>query len=135
MELSLKFDNKNQGGVPGWSPPYWWGIRLRKKLDIWITLSLLTNQPSVKYQTTVRNNSFPWSSLNSIFLIEIKQNKKVCLDHCVYYFFHVFPPSLKYFRLGGFGIFDIFIIRYFGLVVNLAFQTWNNYCTYIFSKE
>ena len=29
------------------------------------------------------------------------------------------PPSIYSFRLGGFGPFDIFIIVYFGLIVDL----------------
>ena len=40
--------------------------------------------------------------------------------------FFVYPPSLRYFRLGGFGILAIFLVDYFGGVSNFAYQTCNN---------
>ena len=48
-------------------------------------------------------------------------------------FLPVFLPSLRYFRLGGFGVLDIFIIGYFGVVFDLAFHTRKNFVMYVFS--
>ena len=42
----------------------------------------------------------------------------------------LFPPSLTDIRLGGFGLLDIFRIGYFGLVFDLAYQTFKNFCMY-----
>ena len=52
--------------------------------------------------------------------------------------FHVFPllpPSMRKIRLGGFGLLDVLRIGHFGLVFDLAYQTCNNCCMYVFSLE
>ena len=60
------------------------------------------------------------------------------ISFVLYNVFHVFPlspPSFREIILGGFGILGIFRISYFGLVFDLAYQKWNNSCTYEFSFE
>ena len=48
-------------------------------------------------------------------------------------FYHF--PSLKEIRLRGFEILDVFIIGYFGLVFDFAYETCKNYQIYVFSLE
>ena len=42
-----------------------------------------------------------------------------------------FPPDLRNIRLGGFRLWDIFIIGYICLVFNLVYQKFKSYYTYV----
>ena len=55
--------------------------------------------------------------------------------HNVSYVFLSFPTSIRNFIPEFFGPLVIYRIAYFGVVLDLSFQTCNNLYTYVFSKE
>ena len=54
---------------------------------------------------------------------KIKLYKLSYLSYDVLHVLPIFPPIIGEIRLGGFGLLNIFIIGYIGLVLYLAYQT------------
>ena len=53
------------------------------------------------------------------------------MDNDLYHVFPLLPPSLRWIRLGDFGLWGIIRIGYFGIVSDLVFQICKNSCIYI----
>ena len=106
-----------------WSIISYWGMRHSTKLGLNPPPSLLTKNPVIFISNyCFKHIDFKWMKYFLYYSFKLQEYN--VLDHDVYHVLFLLPPSTGEIRLGGFRIFGIIRIIYFGVVFDLVFQTF-----------